>query len=398
MKIFIVSFAVLFLFSCSSVPVGSPPILGKEPASAAPVSQTPSTASGGIKKESTQKPLIQSQIFPKLSDLEIEQQIQNTIPSSFAPVMETGNHIKIIYHDLDNNGYKDAFLLVIKKQKGVKADIHSLSDVSGLADKARPPVDYFISVYLQNKGEMISMYRIPIGSRKVLSSFQPYFLTRGKQSPFGLKISFLTTNGTEGEWIFFSSYNRFSFFTTRDTASIKYEISDIDNDGTLDFIEWKHGLEEGTGYETYLTWYRWNGREFREKSETNIVRNLNIFLAAAARQILQKQWKLFFTHLAAKDRRAVSPSRMNSRALFSRIFIPSGSSENKEKLEECSNFRSVVFPKIFENPFSIQSPYMKEITLMARFECDNGIEFIRTVKIALNKNPFGSEEYFFILN
>ncbi len=390
MKKIIFYAAVLSLYSCTSVPVA---VNQTTPQLSAVPSHSPQNTPAAITNESAvqKKPTA-------LSDKEIEYQIRSTIPSSFAPVTKNDNHIKIIYHDLDSNGYKDAFLLVIKKQKGLSADIKTLSDVSRLAATNHVPIDYFLSVYLQNKGTMISMFRIPIGSRNVLNSFKSYFIKKSRTNPFGLRISFLTKSGTEVEWIFFSSYNRFSLFTTENTTSVRYELNDIDNDGTMDIIEWRHGLEEGTGYETYLTWYRWNGREFREKATTTVVRNLNNFLENAALQILHKQWPAFLNNLSGKDRENIKQSDINLSSFFSRIFVPLKNAENAGPPAGCTDFRSAVFPKILENPFKIQSGTLKEVTMMVRFECYSGTRFIRSVKVAMDKNPFGKSEYFFILN
>ncbi len=388
--------AVFVLFSCTSAPVPVHHRTNDAAVSAPPSRDEPVT--GTLSQEPVPAPSVKQKKPPGLQDSEIEKQIRNTIPASFAPVTEGGGRIKIIYHDLDSNGYKDAFFLVIKKQKGISADIDSLSDVSGLADSEHQPIDYFLSVYLQNKGRMISMFRIPIGSQKVLKSFKAYFIMKNRTPPFGLTIGFLTKNGTEVEWVFFSSYNRFSFFTTENTASVTYERGDIDNNGVMDFIEWKHGLEEGTGYETYLTWYKWNGREFREKATTNVVRNLNTFFGTAAREILHKQWAAFFSTAETKNRTPIVSHGKDVSALFTRIFTPPSDTENKEQLRGCTDFRSVIFPKIFENPFTIGNSSLREVTVLVRFECYDGNEFIRSVRVAMNRNPFGKSEYFFILN
>ncbi len=340
--------------------------------------------SGNTKSSST----TEKKIKP-LAPTEIENRIIETVPSSFDPVRGTNGHIDIFFHDLDRNGYQDAFFLVIKKQKGIKADIKSLSDISRLAEKPMIPIDFFLSVYLQIDGKMISMYRIPIGSRYILNGFKPVFIKKGKSYPFGLNISFLTEKGTEEEWILFSSYNRFSFFNTVNDTSTSYEFTDINGDGIKDIVEWRHGLEEGTGYETYLTWYQWNGREFKEKASTNIVRNLNLFLSGAAKEILNGNWKTFFkTRL--DDKSVNKTSGLSSGDIFNRIFIPDDQPENSG----CINFRSVIFPKILENPFSKGE---NEINLMVRFQCAGGESIIRSVRIAMNSNPFDKKQFFFIL-
>ncbi len=395
MKFIPVMVMISFFFSCSTVP--QPEIQYKEKEKTIQTVSLPEEEPPPVTES---EPPAEKEHIEPLSDSEIELQIHSTVPASFAPVIEENDHIRIVFHDLDNNGYKDAFFLVIKKQDGIESNIESLSDVSKLADKKDISIDYFLSVYLQSKGRMISMYRIPIGSRKILNGFGPLYIKKGSSKPFGLNISFLTEKGVEEEWILFSSYNRFSFFTIFNNTSVSYEINDIDNDGYKDIIEWKHGLEEGTGYETYLTWYRWNGREYREKSSTNVVRNLNNFLERSAHQILQKQWSSFIqTNLLTKDRNTLKESRRISQTVFNRIFVPLPSkNEDQQKVPVCTGFRSVIFPKIFENPFKIQGTERREVDFMVRFECEDGSEFIRSVRIALNRNPFGKYQYFFILN
>jgi len=397
MKYFLLLIGTAFLLlSCMST---VPPVSINTKPPAPDVQQPPRQGDKGAERSITTgslKKITKKVKIASLSDKEIEKEILSTIPSRFEPVTTHGNHIKIIYHDLDNNGYRDAFFLVIKKKDNIVPSFTTLSDVSRLADVKSIPIDYFLSVYLQIKGEMISMYRIPIGSRDILADFSARFITKSKSNPFGLKISFLSKKGAETEWIFFSSYNRFSFFTTQNNSSIQYEYSDIDNNNIEDFIEWRHGLEEGTGYETYLTWYSWDGIQFKEKATTNIVRNLNSFLDETARLIIQKKWKTLYLKVRGEDSSKFLDQKIKGVSLFSSIFLPTTGVE-AGALQNCVNFRSVVFPKIFENPFKIQSKQTRKITLMVRFVCDDGHDFIRSVSVALHKNPFGNSEYFFIL-
>ncbi len=71
---------------------------------------------------------------------------------------------------------------------------------------------------------------------------------------------------------------------------------DIDGNSILDIIDWEDGLEEGTGYETYLTWFRWTGKEYREYKSTNVVRNLNSFLEQARLYLSFKQMNEFLSY------------------------------------------------------------------------------------------------------
>lgn len=390
MKFLFYLFTFTLLFSCSSVSeiktedTGVPvpvPVISKENKQITGEQRNPKSAP----EEKAPAPA-------ELSAEEMENQILESIPPSFIPVVKKNGHINIIYHDLDRNGYKDAFLLVVKKQKGIKADMESLSDISRLAEKDNVMIDYFLSVFLQINGNMISMYRIPIGSRLILESFSPLYVKTGNHYPFGLNIAFLNEKGTEEEWIIFSSYNRFSFFNAVNDTSSSYEFSDIDRDGFKDVVEWKHGLEEGTGYETYLTWYKWNGKEFREHASTNVVRNLNKFLEDSSSEILNSKWKTFFINrLSDSDYTAAEDSHLGNIVIFNRIF----KSEEETPDFQCMDFRSVVFPQIFENPFTSGK---KTIDFMVRFDCSDGSRIIRSVKIEMNRNPFGKKQFYFLLN
>lgn len=383
---------ILVLFSCTTAPgIQYNPV--SEPAVSPQVQQndTHNTAPE-VKTEPVNTPEKETQPL-QLTAAEMENQILNAIPDSFLPVVKKDGHLKIIYHDLDRNGYNDAFFLVIKKQNGLSGDLMTLSDISRLANKDTVMVDYFLSVFLQINSKMISMYRIPIGSRLILNSISPLFIKENSPYPFGLKIRFLSERGIDEEWILFSSYNRFSFFSTEKDTSVSYEFADIDNDRFMDIIEWRNGLEEGTGYETYMTWYKWNGREYREKAATNVVRNLNNFLKNSSDEIMNGEWEIFFKNrLSEKDSKAVTDSDIEFFRIFKRIFLPD---KGEDSLPDCTDFRSVFFPRIFENPFSEKE---KIIDFVVRFDCSDGTTTIRTVKIAMNPNPFGKKQFYFILN
>ncbi|MCK5197622.1 MAG: hypothetical protein KAR21_04690 [Spirochaetales bacterium] len=337
--------------------------------------------------------------YPQLSDREIERIILDTIPGSFLPVTNDNGHIRIIYSDLDQNGYRDAFLLVVKNRENLDAGFSSLSDVSHLLKGERQPVDFFLSVFLQLKGGMISMFRIPIGSSVVISDFGVVPIKEGADLPLGINISFQTVKGTDREWIIFSRYNKFSLFSMVEDISAYSESYDIDGDNIIDIVDWEDGLEEGTGYETYLTWYRWNGREYREYLSTNIVRNLNGFLEQSGLYLSFEQMDDFFSYsLNPEDSKIYRNSGEDYSYWFRKVFRPvPGSNSENDDFEDCSKFRSIVFPPIFENPFSPGNKALHICNINVRFICADGYSFIRTARIQMNQNPFRKPQFSFYL-
>ncbi len=337
--------------------------------------------------------------YSPLSDSKMEEIIINTIPVSFVPVTNNGGHIKIIYRDLDQNGYKDAFFLVVKNRENLDSGFEDLSDVSYLFNSKRKPVDFFLAVYLQLKGTMISMYRIPIGSSIVINNFSILAIKKGSVIPLGVNISFQTVKGMNSELIIFSRYNKFSLFSMSENISNHSIFSDIDGDSIIDIIDWEDGLEEGTGYETYLTWYKWNGKEFREYLSTNVVRNLNKFLEQSRLYLSFGQMDDFFRYaLTLDDYKRYKSSEKDYRVWLKKIFrsVPGINTEDN-KLIDCNKFRSVIFPQILENPFSSGNEKFRVCNLNIRFECIDGYSFIRTVRVKMNPNPFKKPQFSFYL-
>lgn len=337
--------------------------------------------------------------FPQLTDSEIERILLNTIPGSFLPVTNDNGRIRIIFSDLDQNGYRDAFFLVVKNREGLDAGFSNLSDVSNLLKDNSREVDFFLAVYLQLKGSMISMYRIPIGSSDVLSDFSVFQLKKGDIIPLGINISFQALKGLNSEWIIFSTYNKFSLFSMTENISSHSITSDIDGNNVLDIVEWEDGLEEGTGYETYLTWYRWNGKEYREYLSTNIVRNLNAFLEQSGLYLAFDQKEEFFIYsLNSGDLLKYRNSSKKYSDWLSRIFRPvPGSNSESDNFEDCSKIQSIIFPSILENPYTPGNNTLNICNLNVRFVCTDGYSFIRTVRILMNPNPFQKQQFSFYL-
>jgi hypothetical protein len=339
------------------------------------------------------------EIFPYLSDSSIEKIILNTIPGSFLPVTNDNGNIKIIYSDLDQNGYKDAFFLVLKNRENLNSNYSKLSDLSNLLNEDQREVDFFLAVYLQLQCSMTSMYRIPIGSSDVISNFSIFPIKKGEIIPLGINISFQTLKGINSEWIIFSSYNKFSLFSMTENISSHSIVSDIDGDGILDIIGWEDGLEEGTGYETYLSWFKWNGKEYREYQSTTIVRNLNGFLEQARLYLSFKQIDEFLNYsLNLKNYNEIKKSEDSSFEWIDRVFRPVPGSESEEDyLKDCGKIHSIVFPQIFENPFSPIGDSLKICNINVRFECSDGYTYIRTARIQMNPNPFAKPQFSFYL-
>jgi hypothetical protein len=263
-------------------------------------------------------------------------------------------------------------------------------------------VGYYLAVFLQRADEVVSMYRLPLGSWKVFDSFGSLRIDPSRNLPLSISAAFQTQEGTEHHWVIFYRYDKFSIFTFSDTISTRYEVRDLDRDGVLDLLEWHKVFEEGTGYETYITWYRWTGRSYSRHETTNVVRNLNSFLGRIAELLEENHWGLLLrTTLRPEDRRALEEID-DTGALFARLFRDESAPQPTEALQK------VIFPKIFENPFHSHNTDTAEagkprraagfdtVRFSARFIYRDGSSQVRKCKIGMSANPFSGNEFFLV--
>ncbi len=307
----------------------------------------------------------------------------------FTPIRRSNGTPLMNFMDIDRNGELDAFVLTIERGD-IPAIEERLGDVGRLYQSEAEPVNYYLSVYFQIEGELISMYRIPFGGRMVLEGFRGFRLNENDALPYVIEAAFQNRDGVASEWVIFSSYNKFSLFPMKQAVAMGTYIKDIDGDGILDVVEWRKGIEEGTGYETFLTWHKWNGTSFRENGSTNIVRNLNAFLAEVEAGLLSKSPETLLPYLSHRGVIGESPSRAE---LINAIFTPIEELESPDFAHNCEEIASIVYPPILESPFSMKGSGGRLFPLNLRLVCRNGQSLLCRMEIALSENPFREPQY-----
>jgi hypothetical protein len=307
----------------------------------------------------------------------------------FTPIRRSNGTPLMNFMDIDRNGELDAFVLTIERGN-LPAIEETLSDVGRLYQSEAEPVNYYLSVYFQIDGELISMYRIPFGGRMVLEGFRAFRLDENSGLPYVVEATFQNRDGIACEWVIFSSYNKFSLFSMKKAVAIGTYITDIDGNGMLDVVEWRKGIEEGTGYETFLTWYKWNGSSFRENGSTNIVRKLNAFLAEVETGLLSKNPETLIPYLSDREGIGNSPTRAE---LVEKIFTPIEEIDFTDFDRSCEDIVSIVYPPILESPFSMKGSEGRIFPLDLRLVCRNGQSLLFRMEISLSDNPFSDPQY-----
>ncbi len=323
------------------------------------------------------------------------------LPQGKVPV--TGKKGPLFFlHDIDADDTDDILLLAVGADGPDKAAFGQLSDFRRLFDPEGEDISFSVEVFLRKSEGIIHAKSIDGGSRRVCSEFAEFLFPTTHGLPYGLTLLFPAIDGKEHLWVFFPSPGKHSVFSFREKADVKAYIRDIDGNGIPDLLLFEDVFEDSTGYETYITWFRWDGSNFRKHRSTNIVRNLRKFFDTAGDLLLLRNWKRFldFT-LAVRD--AETARKKDAAAALDEIFKFSpvhgvldpgeGPSFSMEMLKK--NVTEVVFPDVLENPFPLGPGGPESFLFTFRVAVDGEYLFF-TARLGMNPNPFSGKMFYFL--
>ena len=311
-----------------------------------------------------------------------------------------------LLHDLDKNGYPDAVSLFVRLEEQENGeedykpvDLKRLSDFTRLYAPDAESFGCMVKVFFQEEGVLSEKYNVDLGQRVVLEGFRQISLKPSENGPFSVSVSFQSPEGSVEEWLFFTDGEP-GRFTLRETLSSYHEIRDVDEDGFLDVLYFEKSFEAGMGYETYITWFRWNGETFEEYKVTNILRKLNSFLSEVRAYMIEEKWKLFFSHALSDERvRWYKKKGLEPEQTLKQIFTLLGEPNDDKSPPPLSELQieDVIFPELLENPFQQTKRGSYIFPLRVRVISEEG-EFVYISRILLLENPFQNSPFSFIMS
>ncbi|MFO7782887.1 MAG: hypothetical protein R6W94_14820, partial [Spirochaetia bacterium] len=253
-----------------------------------------------------------------------------------------------------------------------------------------------------------------IGRFPVVEELTALELNANGNLPRAVSAHFQDQIGRKEVWLVVGPHG-FSDFVLERTPVIKSSIVDIDEDGISDVLKAQTAFEEGRGYETFLTWYRWNGRSYAPHATANIVRSLNDFLRNLEEHLASGRYARFLEQ-AIPDTE-MPASEATDRALHRRVadlFAPDVEApeavarpeaaeivgeeeeiESPQPLDEILaefEIAGVAFPDFLENPFP--SPGERTTTVAPlRVDVRGGGAFYYRTLIVMDSNPFEGRRF-----
>ena len=338
-----------------------------------------------LKNESDKEVLISE----LLSKPETIKEITNYYKGSRFPIKYSNNYF-YLSHDSNSDNIDEIYVLYVETVIAKNSNYYSLSSLNRLYNKSIKPLKFYLVEFEQKNKKLILKNEFYLGKYSVLESFRQKPINLYSSIPFCVSVKFQTLDGSVEKWIIFSEKAQSEFILMK-TVNISHEYRDIDNDGIIDLIIYDKVFEEGTGFETFISWYKWNGHKYIQNKSTNIVRNLNHFLDKATLLINKNNYNGLYKHVLS-DTDYKNHNLNNPMELFHKIFL---SQNSFNKIESIEDLNGLIFPDILENPFNLD---MKTHSFMSTVRILGEQDYIYTVKIRMNQNPFLKQQFFFSMN
>ena len=248
------------------------------------------------------------------------------------------------------------------------------------------------------KGRLYLARTVPLGAWQVFEQFRVFPLASARPAPAAVSVSFQTPEGSEETLLLFQEPGAPPSCTLdlKRTLTTQHRLRDIDQDGVLDLLVQERGMEEGTAYETFLTWHRWNGRCLVEQRTLNVVRNLNAFLQQVREALVAADYPgLLRWALDPRQVRNLEARGLDPRSIVFRLMglLPPAAEEAEEGVAQRAAVQEIVFPQILENPFTAEDERGARFRLSFRWVSTDGLPLVSETTLYLLAYPFGDRQF-----
>jgi hypothetical protein len=317
------------------------------------------------------------------------------------PITQNGRPLAVTRKDM-------VVLLAVQTQDARGAAFARVSDFNRLFEAGAEEMAFSVEVFTLTADGKVTLESIDAGRHKVCGSFSELPFPGEEAFPFGVSLLFPDTEGQRSFWVIFpgggtrQEVPRYSVFSFYEEANVRAFIQDVDENGIFDLLLFENIFEDSSGYETYITWHKWDGGSFVKYRSTNIVRRLRAFFESSRQMLLSRSWRRFFEYaLLPEDSGRLQSTQ--AAAAFRRILRiqEGGPGENDIYTalfaQDVSNsaISEVVFPNVVENPFPPGKDWYGSFPFTIRIR-GNEESYFFSARLAINKNPFSGRMFHFL--
>jgi hypothetical protein len=341
---------------------------------------------------------------PPLPEDELNKIFMVNLSSRKKPVTRNGKPFYFVRSG-ENGAEHTIYLLTVGTQDARKAALSYLSDFERLFDPSAENIPFSVEVFSLMSNGSVQTESLEAGDFRLLNSYSQLPFPQGHNSPHGLSLVFPDAEGQRNIWLLFSGgkHSLFSFYERTNTRAL---IKDIDRDGMFDLLLFEDIFEDSSGYETYITWHKWDGATFVKHRSTNTIRRLRSFFESSRQLLLARSWQRFFDYTLLPQE-AQSAETQDPAQTFRRFFrlqddaVPqsvSGPSVYEilfPREIEKSLLSGVVLPNVVENPFPLGKDGPRSFPFTIRINSAGDNHFF-SARLAMPENPFDGKMFYFL--
>jgi hypothetical protein len=301
--------------------------------------------------------------------------------------------------DVDGDGSEEILAIYVDQENSKAIRLDKLSDISRIYDEQYTPFLVELWIFSTKDAVLVPAKRISLGKHRVIEAVDNFSLRKDQPSPFVVSVRFQKHEGFEEKWIIFYN-NKISRFALEETFTKQHRLKDIDDDGVKDLLLYEKIFEEGTGFETFITWYKWNGENIIEHNTINVVRNLRTFLSEVHNLLKEEQYREFIEYALLPERveqlreKDLTDSEITRRA----IQLRDPAEEEKSPLQtQEKEIMDIIYPEIMENPFALPDDKGAYFPLQMRVITEES-NYLYEATVAMPENPFTGKQFYFLLS
>ncbi|MFP4432161.1 MAG: hypothetical protein ACLFPV_12995 [Spirochaetaceae bacterium] len=300
-------------------------------------------------------------------------------------VLQEGRYAVALAYDLDGDRREDVASLAVRAGEGRTLPSASLFRPPRPPDEGGPSYSFVLEYYLRSPGSSGDLRSVGLGNHSAARDFSVVPLHATKALPAAVSTEFYTPRGTEEVWAVFQVGEAPSLFRMAKHPNAGFEVFDIDDDQTQEVVTRQSRLEEGRGYESYLTLHQLEETGFSPVGTINVVRNLREFLGDLRTKILGGRWG------SIADGGAGSPSELDGYFRPVEDTFAGGESFPFSYVADIG-IDNVLLPQLLENPFgSLEA--RETIMLPFNVVCCEGALFSFLLGVRFRQNPFVGEQF-----
>ncbi|MBU8913884.1 MAG: hypothetical protein KOO61_07665 [Spirochaetales bacterium] len=310
-------------------------------------------------------------------------------PEYTHPVVSADGTPVAVYHELNGDGLVDVAILTVLAEPGVPTELAELRETSRLFRTGDPNPLFVLETYFAGDE---AVQTVELGRKPVLGGMELLQLTDSAPFPVAITVRMRVAAGGETNLLIYSPGGMIQRLQLQETERERYQLADLDQNGTLDIVVTRRLPEAGRGYETFLEFFTLDGNNYRSQASFGLVRELQGFLSAATGHILAGRWDAL-TQLVRAD-------EIDSGNILSRAFPGVADDDEMEVSvfdysEKGESASAVVFPGIMENPYPY--PYLgTHFILVFRVECCDTYPRFYSAIVELSANPLGEPRFAFL--